>query len=95
MGEVEINGRVIDLSLALPLRLRDWKALESQGVRPEDLASGKFSAISEVIYHILHKADESVTREQVDDLALEGPVITTVLGAIATAGQRSVADRPS
>lgn len=77
MDEVILNGRSIDLSRVLPLRLRDWKILEASGVIGQRERS--ITESSEIVYYILHAADPSVTREEIDNLTISDPAYRTTL----------------
>lgn len=79
--KVELNGREIDISGVFPLKVRDWKAMEQEGI---SLGGGK-SPITEaagIVYYALHKRDPSVTREEVDELELGHPAWKAVMDAM-------------
>jgi hypothetical protein len=88
--KVMLNGREIDLTNAVPLKLRDWKALEKAGITVEKVTSGNVEAMVALFYHILHKSDSSVTLDEVEDLSLDD---TVVLALIECMNQVRV-DRP-
>jgi hypothetical protein len=77
--KVVLNGRQIDLKDAVPLKLRDWKALEKMGVTVDKVTNGNVEAMVALFYHILHKSDSSVTLEEVEDLTLDDPVVLTII----------------
>lgn len=91
-AEIELNGRKIDLNKALPLKLGDWKRLEKQGVTPASLSEGKISDSVAIIFYVLHKADETVTEEEVEDLTMTDPVVLKTVGLLQ-ASEENV-DRP-
>lgn len=68
--EIDLHGRKIDLSKAVPLLVADWKALGRQGVTPERLANASADVEAAAAYtaHVLSKADPSVTLDEVDRL---------------------------
>lgn len=95
MASVTLNGRTIDLAKALPLQIKDWKALKRNGVTPRDLQAGaEVEQIAALVHHVLAKADPSVTVEEVDDLAFGDPVLKVVMKALEEAGKEKP-DRPS
>lgn len=89
--DVVLNGKNINISKCVPLKLRDWKLLEKDGITPKALQEAKLSDMSKVVYYILHKADSSVTVDEVDDLDLGHPTLRAVLGSL---GGGEVVDRP-
>lgn len=89
--EVEFKGKKIDLSKALPLKLRDWKELERRGVTAKQFDQGVMQAISSVAYYVLSKVDTTITQDDVDDLELKDPVLQQVMTAIGG----EAPDRPS
>ena len=68
--EIELNGRKIDVSKAVPLLVADWKTLGRQGITPERLAnaSADVEAAAAYVAYLLSKADPSVTLADVDRL---------------------------
>lgn len=83
--EVELNGRQIDLSKALPLKIRDWNQLDRQGVTVERLERPSMPTIAAVLYYVLHKADSSVTQDEIDNLdPLADPTVKAVFDAVNT-----------
>lgn len=91
--EIVLNGRRIDLSLALPLVIRDWKALEREGLTPARLREPTISDAAAIAFYVLHKADAAVTQDEVDSLALNDPAVLAVFQALNVA-QQEVADLP-
>lgn len=88
--KVEIKGKTLDLSLALPLKLRDWKRLEKQGVNSKQFEEGALTAISLVTFYVLNKVDATITQDDVDDLSLDDPILQEVMKAVG--GEK--VDRP-
>src|SRR3990167_5490154 len=86
---VTFKGKEIDLSKVLPLKLRNWKELEKLGVTAKQFETGMMQTTSTVVYYILNKADSSVTQDDVDDLALNDPIIKAVIKGV----NGEVADR--
>lgn len=78
---VNLNGKEIDLSKAVPLRVKDWKALGRIGVRPNDLADFTWEAGAKFIFFVLNKADSTVTQEDIDNLLATDPIIAAVTRA--------------
>lgn len=83
--EVALNGRQIDLRKALPLVIRDWKALELQGLTTARLREPTISDAAAIAFYVLHKADPSVTQDEVDDLPLNDPAVLAVFRALNVA----------
>lgn len=83
-----VNGKVADLSKALPLTLRDWRTLEDLGVTDE---RGELNAVGPrkmvaLMTHVLGKANPDITEADV----LEYPM--TGLSAFAEVVQRHMGD---
>ena len=87
---VEFKGKVVDLSKVFPLKLRNWKELEKMGVSAKQFESGAIQATSSIVFYVLNKADSSITQDDVDDLAINDPIIQTVIKGI----NGESADRP-
>lgn len=69
--QVELNGRTIDLTKAVPLVMKDWRLLQ----RTKQINWGRLSTISSdpeaahgYIAYVLRKADPTVTDEEIDQL---------------------------
>jgi len=88
---VEFKGKTLDLSKALPLKLRDWKVLERKGASSKQFEEGIIGATSIVVWYVLNKVDGSITQDDVDDMDLGDPVLQKVSKAIG--GQQTL-DRP-
>lgn len=80
MEPINFHGREITVSGALPLKIKDWKALDKLGVSPNGLTENNIGQLSILIYYILSKADPSVTQDEVDDLTMEEAV--KIIGAM-------------
>lgn len=89
---VELRDKKIDISSHVPLKLKDWKVLEKKGITPSSMQEIKVSDISEIIFYILNKADNSVKQDDVDNLDLGHPVIKQVIGSLNKSAEL---DRPS
>ena len=87
---VQFKGKTLDLSTVLPLKLRDWKRLEKQGVNSKQFEDGALTAISLVAFHVLNKVDNTITQDDVDDLSLEDPILQEIMKAVG--GEKP--DRP-
>lgn len=90
MAKLTLNGKVIDLDAALPLRIKDWKALKAKhNVTPEQLgSSNNFEALSVVVWYAANKVDNTITQDMVDELTL-GEMMDAFLNT-----QKDVIDRP-
>lgn len=82
--------KVIDLDKIFPLKLRNWKELEKMGVSAKQFESGAIQATSIIVFYVLNKADNSITQDDIDDLAINDPVIQNVIKGI----NGESADRP-
>ena len=94
---IEFAGRTIDLAKVLPLRLRDYRALERAGINADQaiaaIADGKLEGLFQVTLHILRQADSSVTEAELEALTPDDlRDLWTRIGEIGTALKE--ADRP-
>jgi hypothetical protein len=91
---VTLNGRTIDLSRVLPLTLGDWRGLKKLGVTPQLLSRLDKDTDADVIaayaFYLLHKADPTVTPDEVDALTFEqlGPILLAIGAASQQDGDR-------
>jgi hypothetical protein len=61
----------VNFQPALPLRLRDWRALKGLGVTPETLSDKvDLEVYAAFITYVAKKADPEVTADDVDNLTL-------------------------
>lgn len=69
--KLTLNSVEFDLSGVLPLRVRDWRALEKQGLKLRDL-EGQLSFETAAILgqYVLKKANPKIADDFVDDLTL-------------------------
>ena len=81
--KVTLGIREIDLSKALPLKLRDWRILEKKGITAKTLENTSIEAVAELVFLVLNKADGTVTMEEVDDLEDDLEGIVTLGGVCA------------
>jgi hypothetical protein len=93
---VTLNGRQIDLSLALPLTVGDWKALKKRGITTEALQQQAKDLDPDVLaayyFYILHKADSTVTEAEIDGLTF-GQL--GEIGQVFAALSQEALDRPT
>lgn len=87
---IDFAGRQIDLAKALPLRLRDYRALERAGINADHaiaaIADGKLEGLFQVTLHILQKADSHVTEAELEALTPDQlRDVWTRIGEIGTA----------
>jgi len=76
-----INGKDVNLAVALPLTLGDWKKLELDGVNGDALkGSPSFSVISKMILHVAHKADPTITEDDIDTIDINE--LGTIMGEV-------------
>lgn len=90
---MKLGGREIELSGALPLRIKDWKALKTKGVSLESLRKGEadvdsMAALAAYVLEKAHAGDGAL----VDELTL--PELTRILNSI-TEAEASEVDRPT
>lgn len=64
--KIEVAGRDVNVGAILPLKLGDWRQLEKSGITPKRLEEGSVEALIGISYYVLHKADPTVTTEQVE-----------------------------
>ena len=67
--KVVLAGRAFDLSKALPMKVKDWKVLNSRNALPDSLSAMDKSFI--IIQYILKKADDAVPDDFVDELTID------------------------
>lgn len=80
---VHLNGREIDLRRALPLTLRDWKALEKQGIDLNAInTKPRVADVVTLVTYALQKADPATTADEVEGLTFEDDAVTTVLEGV-------------
>lgn len=78
---VKLHDKEIDLSKAVPLKVGDWRALKKLGVNPKDLEVFDWEIGGKFLHYVLHKADSSVTEEDVNNLLPTDLLITAVFRA--------------
>lgn len=89
------KGKEIDLSKALPFKMRDYIALDKNfGIRLEDFEKGSMpmEKVAHMYFYILNKADNSITLDDVLDLEPNDSLFTEIGAAMGAA--RGV-DRPT
>jgi hypothetical protein len=90
---VNLGGRDIDLSKAVPLTLGDWRKLEASGIQPTSLGNGKITEMITFVHYVLNKADNTVTVAEVESMEINDKRIMTVVQAI-NRGEEEIS-RPS
>jgi hypothetical protein len=89
---IKLGNNEFDLSNVLPLKVRDWRALEKAGIRLGDSESlGTVNSMAQMAQYILKKADDSIADDFVDDLTLDE--IAKVTSVATEPGQKI--DRPT
>jgi hypothetical protein len=87
-----LGGRDINLDAALPLRIKDWKALKTKGVTIEGLRKGEdIELMSNLCEYVLEKAEHG-SGALINEMTLQQ--MTNVLNSI-TAAEAREADRPT
>ena len=79
---VEIKGKKIDLTSALPLKLRDWKELEKRGANAKQFENGMITAMSIVAHYVVGKVDNTITQNDIDDMELNDPTLQSIMQAV-------------
>lgn len=73
--QFEINGKAIDLSIALPLTMGDWEDLEDEGVTIDKLNNDKggisFKTMTSFLLHICKKANDNVDRNDIRSMSMD------------------------
>lgn len=82
--EIEIKGKKIDLSAALPLKLKDWRYLEKKGVNIAKISDSPIESQIKIICYVVSKVDTSITQDDIEDLDLNHPAIVAIMGAVNT-----------
>ncbi|MBI4185294.1 MAG: hypothetical protein HY521_14980 [Proteobacteria bacterium] len=93
--KLAIGGRSIDLALAFPLTIGDWKALEAQGVLAAGggAAKGGAAETAALLLHLARKVDPEVGEEEIDSLALG--ILPEVAAFVAQRLRGEAIDRPT
>jgi len=86
------NGKEVPLSKSLPLKLRDWKRLEQQGLSPKQLELGRIEDIAKMLLYVLSKGNPEVTMDDIDELSLNDQSTINLIQAIGGKGEEL--DRP-
>lgn len=91
--KVTLKGVEFDLTGALPLKVRDWRALEKQGIRLSDGAGNlSIERAAVLAQYVLKKARPEVADDFVDDLTL--PELMAVATEVPRVEAAAV-DRPT
>ena len=90
---IEWYGRTVNVNKAVPLTLKDWRELEKQGIAAANLEAAKITDLIGLMFHVLHKADQTVTMDEVEGLTMTDPRIPKIVGCISA--QEEKLDRPS
>lgn len=68
--ELALNGRTIDLRKALPLLVKDLRALYRRGVSLDKALNDRDQeALFQVMLYVLRKADATITEEEIESLS--------------------------
>lgn len=78
---VKLHEKEIDLSKAVPLKVGDWRALSKIGIKPKDLEVFDWETGGRFLHYVLHKADPSVTEDEVNNLLPTDLLISAVFRA--------------
>lgn len=70
---LKLGDKEVDLAKAFPMTIGDFKALEGLGVLNEkgDMDTASPTKMVSFLFHLLHKADESVTEAEVENISLD------------------------
>lgn len=66
-----INGKQVDLTAALPIKVKDWKALEKHGVSVTSLSNPSVEVLVNFVGYIAHKANPGIDIPDVDEMTME------------------------
>lgn len=92
--ELEINGKKVDLSKALPLKVKDWRRLKTEyGIEVTTLNNPEFDHIVNYVAFVLNKANNKITVDDVDELA--DNELTELFGYIGDTLKENKLDRPT
>lgn len=97
---ITVAGRLVNLGLAVPLKVGDWRKLAAAGVDVVKLSSGtgttRFGVeeMAVIAQYVVRKADPSFDPSFVDELDMEelGDIVGRCMSANAKAGK---VDRPT
>jgi hypothetical protein len=92
--KVTLKGVEFDFDGVLPLKVRDWRALEKLGIRLSDGADNisSIERAATLAQYVLKKSRPEIAESFVDDLTLEE--LMSVAGAVPRAEVAAV-DRPT
>ena len=79
---IEINGKKINLNVALPLTLGDWRRLEEQGVSATKLAENRMADTIKLIHYVAVKANPDITVDDVESVPLTHDLVQGILNSI-------------
>lgn len=87
-----LGGREVNLDVALPLRIRDWREMKKRGVSLDEFRKGNadVDSMALLVGYVLDKC--GAEKGLVDDLLLTE--VTNVLNAITEAEVKEI-DRPT
>ena len=91
---MDVNGKLVDLEAALPLRILDWIELEKRGV-PFNEKMTTVAQLSEVLVVVLMRSNPLITREEVLELPLTHPVAVAAIERLGAEGARAGVPRPT
>ena len=92
--KLETSNLEVDLSMVLPLRLRDWKILKAQGISVAQLSAPDIDTVTTLAAYVLThaKAQPRLSAEDVEGLTLTE---ATEVGGMISSSERGQADRPT
>ena len=68
---MDINGKEIDLSRVLPLKVKDWRELEKHGITVAELQKESIESFARFAKYCASKGNDSITHDDINQLELE------------------------
>jgi hypothetical protein len=91
--KITLNGVDFDLTGAVPFKVREWKALEKQGLKLNDREeNAKITTMAMIAQTVLKKANPSIADDFVDDLTLDELI---QIASLPTKAEVADLDRPT
>lgn len=74
----EINGKPVDLSGIVPLKVGDWRAMQGHGITLDKLGSGDVEQLARFATYVAGKANTEIKKADIDALTL--PALSAFVG---------------
>lgn len=67
MNKLNINGKEIDLSLVRALKMRDWAALDSMGIR--EVSNANVTQLMQFLHYVLRRSRPDIEMADIEELS--------------------------